>query len=110
MPSLRSSLFITFLASNGAMAIQMIVTIVLARLLSPSEIGVFSITAVLVYIAHIFRDFGVTSYLQREKELTRDKVATAFGVLIASSWVIALMIYLLAPWRPGSMASPVLRA
>lgn len=96
MPNLRSSLFITFLSSNGATVVHLLVTVVLARLLTPSEVGVFSITAVLVGIAHIFRDFGVSSYLQREKELTREKVASAFGVMIATSWVIALLIYLLA--------------
>lgn len=98
MVNLRSSLIITFFASNGATAVHLAVTIVLARLLSPSEIGIFSITAVLVSIAHIFRDFGVASYLQREKELTRDKVGAAFGVLLATSWAIAIVIFLLAPF------------
>lgn len=97
MVNLRSSLLITFFASNGATAVHLAVTIVLARLLSPSEVGIFSITAVLVSIAHIFRDFGVASYLQREETLTKDKVGAAFGVLLASSWSIALVIFLLAP-------------
>lgn len=74
------------------------VSIVLARMLNPSEVGVFSITAVLVGIAHIFRDFGVSSYLQQEKDLTREKVASAFGVMIATSWTIALFIYTLSPF------------
>jgi O-antigen/teichoic acid export membrane protein len=52
MPSLRKSLSITFLASNGATAVNFLVTIVLARLLTPAEIGIFSIAYVLVSVAH----------------------------------------------------------
>lgn len=96
MANLRSSLLITFLLSNGATAVQLLVTIVLARLLSPDEIGIYSMTAVMVSMAHIFRDFGVASYLQREKELTSDMVGAAFGVLIASSWSIAVGMYLVS--------------
>lgn len=73
MRNLRLSLFITFLSGNGATG-QFFVTIILARLLSPSEIGVFSIAAVTVSIAHVFRDFGVGAYLQREKDLNPEKI------------------------------------
>lgn len=96
MASLRKSLLITFLFSNSATAVQFVVTIILARLLSPEEIGIFSVTAVMVSMAHIFRDFGVASFLQREKELTREMVGAAFGVLITSSWIIAFTMFLLA--------------
>jgi len=94
--SIRSSLVITFLSSNGATAVQFLVTVILARLLDPAEIGIYSITAVCISVAHIFRDFGVVSYLQREKELTRDKVGAAFGVLLSTSWLIAASMYFLS--------------
>jgi O-antigen/teichoic acid export membrane protein len=70
------------------------VSIILARILSPSEIGVFSITVVFVNIAHVFRDFGVASYITREKNLTPEKIRSAIGVLYTSTWAIALGIYL----------------
>lgn len=96
MANLRSSLLVTFVLSNAATAVQLLVTIILARLLTPGEIGIYSMTAVMVSMAHIFRDFGVASYLQREKELTSDMIGAAFGVLIASSWSIAIGMYLLS--------------
>lgn len=71
---------------------------ILARLLSPAEIGIFSIAAVLVAIAHIFRDFGVGSYLLRERDLTPEKIQAASGVLFASSWSIAAFLFLVSPW------------
>lgn len=96
MSKLRASLLITFFSTNGSTAVNFLVGLVLARLLSPSDIGIFSITSVLISIAHIFRDFGVSNYLLREKELTPQKVSSAFGVLIASSWLIALTLYFLS--------------
>lgn len=98
MSTLKQSLALTFLSTNGATVVQFGVTICLARLLSPEEIGVYSITAVLIAIAQFFRDFGVSSYLQHEKELTKEKVASAFGVMLLSSWSIALATYLAAPY------------
>ena len=92
-PNLRQSLVITFFSSNGATAVHFIVTIILARMLAPDEIGIYSITAVLVAIAHYYRDFGVVSFLQREKTLTKDSVGAAFAVLLTSSWIIAIAVY-----------------
>lgn len=110
MANLRSSLLITFVFSNGATAVQLLVTIILARLLSPDEIGIYSMTAVMVSMAHIFRDFGVASYLQREKELTSDMVGAAFGVLIVSSWSIAIGMYFVSGLVAGFFRQPGIEA
>ena len=94
MSSIRQSLVLTFLSTNSTTAVMFLVTIVLARMLDPAEVGIFSITSVMVAVAHLFRDFGVASYLQHEKELTRDSVASAFGVLLVSSWTLGLVVFL----------------
>lgn len=77
---------------------QFAVSILLARMLSPGEIGVFSMTVVFVNIAHIFRDFGVGTYLQRESVLTDEKMRAATGVLFTTSWIIAAALYMGSPW------------
>ena len=98
MANLRRSLVINFFSSSGATIVQFIVSIILARMLSPGEIGVFSMTIVFVNIAHIFRDFGVSTYLQREPELTPEKMRAAIGVMFTTSWIIAAALYLSSPW------------
>jgi O-antigen/teichoic acid export membrane protein len=98
MLNLRRSLVINFFSSSGATIAQFIVSIVLARMLSPGEIGVFSMTIVFVNIAHIFRDFGVSTYLQREPVLTPEKMRAATGVMFTTSWAIAAALYLSSPW------------
>lgn len=98
MVNLRRSLVINFFSSSGSTIVQFIVSIVLARMLSPSEIGVFSMTIVFVNIAHIFRDFGVSTYLQHEPVLTPEKMRAATGVMFTTSWIIAAGLYLSSPW------------
>ena len=94
MANLRRSLIINFFSTSGSTVLKFVVSVLLARILSPAEIGVFSITVVFVNFAHVFREFGVTQYLQREAELTPEKLRAATGVAFTSSWLIALCMYL----------------
>ncbi|RZA31336.1 MAG: hypothetical protein EOP92_31725 [Lysobacteraceae bacterium] len=94
MAILRRSLIINFFSSSGATILQLVVSILLARILSPAEIGVYSMTLVFVNFAQVFRDFGVTQYIQREAELTPEKLRAANGVAFTSSWLIASCLYL----------------
>lgn len=94
MADLRRSLIINFFSSSGAAFMRFVVSVLLARILSPSEIGVYSMTVVFVNLAHVFRDFGVSTYLQREPELTPDKIRSATGVVFSTSWVIATALFL----------------
>ncbi|WP_292044086.1 oligosaccharide flippase family protein [Massilia sp. UBA6681] len=94
MADLRRSLIINFFSSSGATLMRFVVSILLARILSPAEIGVYSMTVVFVNLAHVFRDFGVSTYLQREPELTPDKIRSATGVVFTSSWLIAIAMFL----------------
>lgn len=110
MADLRRSLIINFFSNSGATLLKFAVSVIVARILSPSEIGVFSMTYVFVTIAGIFRDFGVSTYIQREPELTVDKIRSAFGVALLTSWLIAALMaagsHLIADWfgEPGMVA------
>ncbi|MDQ2821582.1 MAG: oligosaccharide flippase family protein [Pseudomonadota bacterium] len=92
---------------------QFIVSVILARLLSASEIGVFSMTVVFVTIAHMFRDFGVSTYIQREADLTVQKMRSAIGVMFTTSWIIAVVLMAisapLGAWFKEPGLIPVMR-
>ena len=113
MADLRRSLVINFFSSSGTALLQFIVSVLLARMLSPSEIGVYSMTIVFVNFAHVFRDFGVGGYLQREDNLTPDKIRSATGVVFTSSWIIATGLFLASPaigrWFNEPQITPVMR-
>lgn len=96
MSSIRKKLGIQFFASNSATITYFLMSLILSRLLSPKEIGIFSITAVLVGFTHVFRDFGVASYIRSQKVLTEEVLRASIGVLFTSSWIIAAALYISA--------------
>lgn len=93
MLNIRRSLFFSLAQQYGCAAVSFLTILVIARLLSPAEIGVFAVGSAVVGIAHMLRDFGINKYLVQEQDLTRDRVRTAFGVAVIISWSIAIVIY-----------------
>jgi len=79
-----------------AFVLQFGATVVIARLLSPAEVGVFSLAASLVAIGHVFRQFGVGDFLVQERALDRDLLRAAYGMTLAVSWAIAALLLVAA--------------
>ncbi|MDE2562399.1 MAG: oligosaccharide flippase family protein [Sphingomonadales bacterium] len=76
----------------ASFALQFVTSVILARwFISPAELGLFSISFAAVTIVAFLQDFGVTRYVNGERELTREKLATAFTVSVAFAWGIALL-------------------
>jgi len=76
------------------LVLQIVSTMVIARVLKPAEIGVFAIAAVFSGLASMFRDFGVAEYMIQERELTTEKIAAALSLNILVSWSMAAAMYL----------------
>ena len=70
---------------------------VISRLLTPVETGVFAVAAVFASVASTFRDFGVAEYLIQEKELSPEKIRAALAVNIAISWFMGFLLFIAAP-------------
>lgn len=94
--SVRRSSYYSFGARHAGVLINFIATIVIARLLTPEEIGVFTVGAAFVTLSQILRDSGVGSYLIQERELTRERLQAAMGIGLLSGLVLALLIFALA--------------
>lgn len=71
---------------------------VMSRLLTPAETGVFAVAAVFAAFASTFRDFGVAEYLIQEKELTSVKIQAALTVNITISWCMGFLLFFGAPF------------
>lgn len=93
MPSLRRSLALSFAAKYSNLVIATVSVMVLARLLTPAEIGVYSVGAAAMALAHVLREFGIGNYLIQEKELTRDRIRTAFTVALVFGWGMAFVLF-----------------
>lgn len=95
-PSARRAVLFAFAQRYFSFALQLGTSIVMARLLTPKETGIFSLAASAVAIGAIVREFGIGDYLVSQKELTPEKIRAAFTVTVSVAWLIALVILLVA--------------
>ncbi|MFZ6691564.1 oligosaccharide flippase family protein [Undibacterium sp. SXout20W] len=94
MTSTKKSIGINFVAQYLELSIQFIGVLILARLLTPADTGVYSVAAFLMILLHMFRDFGVVNYVIQEVDLTHEKIQSAFGVAIILALMVALIMWL----------------
>lgn len=69
---------------------------VIARLLTPAEIGVFSVTMVLLMFVATVRDMGAGQYLVQEKNLTTERIRAVWAVQLGLGLSLALLMMLVS--------------
>lgn len=92
MSKTRKAVYLSAVARYSDMIIQFVSVMVIARLLTPEEIGIFSISVAFIALAQTLREFGLGAYLVQERQLDRDRIRGAFGVALVLAWAIAAMI------------------
>ena len=106
MSSVRKSLAFSALDSYVGLLLSIASTVVIARILTPEQTGVFAVAAVFASLASTFRDFGVAEYLIQERALTDAMIRAALTVNIAISWLMAVLLFVLAPLAADFYRSP----
>ncbi|MCC7705155.1 oligosaccharide flippase family protein [Janthinobacterium sp. GW460P] len=94
MSATRHSFFFSFAEKYTVLLLGIIATMVLSRLLTPAEVGVYSLGAVLVALAQVVRDFGVGQYLIQEKQLDAVKLRAALATSLLVAWLLAALVLL----------------
>jgi len=89
----RNALAWSFAQRYSGLLISLTSTVILARLLTPHQVGIFSLCAAFMAIAAILRDFGVTEYLIQEKDLNKDKLKAAVAMAFIIAWPAGLLIW-----------------
>lgn len=92
--STRNSLFFSFLDRYASLVITVISSMVIARLLTPAEIGVFSVTVVLLTFVSTIRDMGAGQYLVQEKDLTTERIRSVWAVQLGLGLGLACLVLL----------------
>lgn len=81
--------------SYGGQAFTFLVTfassVIVARLLSPREMGVFAIAAATAAILSVLTQFSISAYLVREGELTKELIRSVYTVNGAMSVLLSLL-------------------
>jgi O-antigen/teichoic acid export membrane protein len=84
--------------SYVGLILQLVSTMIIARVLTPKEVGIFAVAAVFSGLASTFRDFGVAEYMIQERHLENRKIAAALALNILTSWSMAAALYVGAPF------------
>lgn len=71
---------------------------VLARLITPAEFGVLSLTGIFFALANSLKEAGLGAALIRKQDRTEADCSTVFWFNIAANVLIALVFWLVAPW------------
>ncbi|MET3133199.1 O-antigen/teichoic acid export membrane protein [Oxalobacteraceae bacterium GrIS 1.11] len=109
MSATRTSFLFSFAEKYTLLLLGIAGAMVMSRLLTPVEIGVYSVGAVLVGLAQVVRDFGVGQYLIQEKDLTREKIRAALATSIIVAWLLAALVLLGSPAVAGFYREPRLQ-
>lgn len=97
MASTLQNLGWKFLERVSSQFVQLIVSIVLARILAPEDYGVVAMVAVFIMLANVIVEGGFSGALIQKKDADDLDFSTVFYFSIAFSLVLYLILYLSAP-------------
>jgi len=109
MSRFRGALLFNFASQQTTLIISFISIAVIARFVTPAEIGVFAVANVLVVMAIEIRSFGVTQYLVREPSLSEETKSTAMGLMLITCWILAFITFASAPFVADFYGEPDIR-
>lgn len=89
-------------------AVQFIVSIVIARLLSPSDYGLIAMTAIFIGISQAFVESGFSTALIRKQDRSEIDESTVFYFNIIIGFIIYIILWLIAPLIADFYEIPIL--
>jgi O-antigen/teichoic acid export membrane protein len=92
--SVRRSLVWTYTAQALCFGITFASTVVIARLVSPRDFGIFAMANAITIIINVLMQFGLAKYIMREGEISRDVLRTVFtvNVVMTALYVVAILV------------------
>ena len=93
------------LVTNG---IQFILTIILARLLSPDDYGIIAMPAIFLAIAQVLIDSGFANALIRKPDLNERDLSTAFYFNVVVGVVAYFILFFASPLIADFFNTPIL--
>lgn len=103
-----SGLFWKFGERIGAQAVSFVVSIILARLLLPSDYGVIALITIFIDIANVFVSSGFGAALVQKKDADEVDFSSVFYFSILMSWVLYGIVFAFAPAVAGFYRKPIL--
>lgn len=99
--SVRKSLALSFAQQYTNFVFAFVAIMIISRLLTPKEIGIFSVAMGLTTLANMLRTFGISDYLVQETNLNESIIRTSFTINLIFAWGLALILFA-ASWQIGA--------
>lgn len=109
MTGIRRAFFWASTSRYAVMAINLVMTVIMARLLTPGEYGVAALGAAVFGIAEAMRALGGGAYLIQHKDLSNATIRTTVTVNLMVTIVVALALVLIAAPLTRYFSAPNLR-
>jgi PST family polysaccharide transporter len=88
---------LSVIAQVSQVLVQSISTVVLARLLTPTDFGLVAMVTAVTVIAAGFADLGLTEATIQRKEITSNQVSSLFWINVAMGLFLTLVTAGMAP-------------
>ena len=92
-----------------AQGVSFVVSVVLARLLAPSDYGIIAMVLIFITIADVFVSSGFATALIQKKDSDATDFSTMFYCSLAASIFIYVIVYAMAPFIASFYREPILK-
>lgn len=99
---LISGVFYTSISKYVGILVTLVVSGVLARLISPADFGAVTVATVIIAFFAIFSDLGIGPAIIQKKELTKDDLDSIFSLTIYSGFIVSSAFFGLS-WLVSSL-------
>jgi O-antigen/teichoic acid export membrane protein len=98
MTTIRRAVAFSFLDSYLGIALNLVSFTLLARLLTPKQIGQYSVALAIISVTQVIRDFGLVSFIIQKKEMNEEHVGTAWGMSLILGGALFVLMQIAAPF------------
>lgn len=99
----------SFIERFSIQIVQFVVTIVMARILGPSDYGLIGMLAIFISLSQVFIDGGFSSALIQRKDRNEDDYSTVFYINIGISIFVYAALFSIAPLIADFYNQPLLK-
>lgn len=93
---LTSGIFYIAIAKYSGIAVQLAITAILARLLSPTDFGTVAVATVIISFFNILSDIGIGPAIIQNKDLTNDDLSHIFSLTLYTGIILSSLFFLCA--------------
>lgn len=104
--AIRRSLAASLIGRYLGLTVSVVTSVVISRLLTPAEIGLFGIAFAAVAITAGIRQFGAIDYLVQRTELDRRDMGRGFALTMGLALILAGLIWLAKGWVAAFYGEP----